>query len=263
MELGRLRVTRTLLALLLTLLATTALAECPPYDRKDYRHWIDADRDCQNTRHEVLIEESLTPVMFKTDKGCKVVSGNWLGSYSGDVFTDASKLDIDHLVPLKEAHESGGYAWDADRRRDYANDLSDPNTLIAVDRGLNRQKGAGDPSEWLPPNKAYQTEYAEAWVAVKVKWGLTADKRELAALRALLGDQVDLPREAEEMDCSVNKPSDPPELSSGQVSVVCGSKKYCKEMGSCEEAKAFLTECRLTGLDRNKDGVPCESLCKD
>ena len=57
------------------------------------------------------------------------------------MFTDASLLDIDHLVPLKEAHESGGFDWDADRRRDYANDLSDPNTLIAVARGLNRQKG--------------------------------------------------------------------------------------------------------------------------
>ena len=163
-----------LLALLVVNLSTVALAECPPYDRKAWKHWIDADRDCQNTRHEVLIEESLTPVMFKTDKGCRVISGSWLGSYSGDVFTDASKLDIDHLVPLKEAHQSGGYAWDAARRRDYANDLSD-NTLIAVDRGLNRQKGAGDPSEWLPPNQAYQTEYAEAWVAVKLKWGLTAD----------------------------------------------------------------------------------------
>ena len=86
-----------------------------------------------------------------------MVSGSWLGAYSGDVFTDASKLDIDQLVPLKEAHESGGYAWDAARRRDYANDLSDPNTLIAVDRGLNRQKGAGDPSEWLPSNQSYQT----------------------------------------------------------------------------------------------------------
>ena len=38
----------------------------------------------------------------------------------------------------------GGYAWYAYKRREYANDLSDPNTLIAVDRGLNRQKGADD-----------------------------------------------------------------------------------------------------------------------
>ena len=52
----------------------------------------------------MLIEESLTPVTFKTEKGCRVVSSSWLGAYSGNVFTDASKLDIDHLVPLKEAH---------------------------------------------------------------------------------------------------------------------------------------------------------------
>ncbi len=146
----------------------------------------------------MLIEESLTPVTFKTDKGCRVVSGSWLGSYSGDIFTDASKLDIDHLVPLKETHQSGGHAWDAARRRDYANDLSDPNTLIAVDRGLNRQKGAGDPAEWLPPHQAYQTEYAVAWVAVKRKWGLTADAREIAALRKILGPAAELPMLAEE-----------------------------------------------------------------
>jgi hypothetical protein len=101
-------------------------------------------------------------VKFNTDKGCRVVSGSWFGKYSGDVFTDASKLDIDHLVPLKEAHESGGFAWDAARRRDYANDLSDPNTLIAVERGLNRQKGAKDPADWLPPNLEYQFAYAQA-----------------------------------------------------------------------------------------------------
>ena len=88
-----------------------------------------------------------------------MVSGSWNDPYSGRTITDATKLDIDRMVPLKEAHESGGHAWDVYRKRDYANDLSDPNTLIAVDRGLNRQKGAGDPAEWLPPNKAYQAEY--------------------------------------------------------------------------------------------------------
>lgn len=97
---------------------------------------------------------------------------------------------------------------------------------------------------------------------MKLRWNLTTNKRELAALRALLGDQFDLPREAEEIDCSVNKPPDSPELSSGQVSVVFGSKKYCKEMVSCQEAKAFLTECGLTRLDRNKDGVPVR-VCVD
>ena len=245
-----------LLALLVVNLSTVALAECPPYDRKAWKHWIDADRDCQNTRHEVLIEESLTPVTFKTDKGCRVVSGSWLGSYSGEVFTDASKLDIDHLIPLKEAHESGGYAWDAARRRDYANDLSDPNTLIAVDRGLNRQKGAGDPAEWLPPNQAYQTEYAEAWVAVKRKWELTADAKEISALQAILGTEAEMPRMAEE--CAGTMTSE--ELSAAQVD--CQAKRYCTQMKTCEEARAYLTQCEIKSLDRDGDGVPCEALCK-
>ena len=144
----------------------------------------------------MLIAESISPVGFKTSKGCRVVSGSWDDPYSGKTIINATKLDIDHMVPLKEAHESGAANWSRERKRAYANDLDYPDTLIAVDRRLNRQKGAKDPAEWLPPNPAYQAEYARAWVAVKLKWGLTADRRELMALRKLLGNQVELPREA-------------------------------------------------------------------
>jgi hypothetical protein len=248
-----------LLALLFVNLSTVALADCPPYDRKDYRHWIDADGDCQNARHEVLIEESRTPVTFKTDKGCRVVSGSWSEPYSGKTITDASLLDIDHLVPLKEAHESGGFDWDADRRRDYANDLSDPNTLIAVDRGLNRQKGAGDPAEWLPPNQAYLVEYAEAWVAVKRKWGLTADAKEIAGLRKILGPAAELPMLAEECAGTMVNPES---VSSVPAQVDCQAKRYCTQMKICAEARAYLTQCNIQSLDRDGDGVPCEALCK-
>jgi len=246
-----------LLALLFVNLSTVALADCPPYDRNDYRHWIDTDGDCQNARHEVLIEESLEPVVFKTSKGCRVISGSWNDPYSGKTFTDASKLDIDHLVPLKEAHESGGFDWDADRRRDYANDLSDPNALIAVDRGLNRQKGASDVSEWLPPNQAYQVEYAKSWVAVKRKWGLTADARELGELKRILGEDYLMPIEREE--CTPFKDPFAARLPVGQVD--CQAKRYCTQMKTCEEARAYLTQCNIQSLDRDKDGVPCEALC--
>ena len=110
---------RVLLIILLWIFTSTVLSAspaCPAYDRKARKHWIDADRDCQNIRHEVLIEESLTPVTFKTDKVCRVVSGSWSGAYWGEVFTDASKLGVDHLVSLKEAHESSGHVWDAAMR---------------------------------------------------------------------------------------------------------------------------------------------------
>ena len=138
-----------LLTILFILLTTTAFADsagCPKYERESYRHWIDEDRDCQNARHEVLIEESLSSVTFKTGKGCKVLSGSWDDPYSGRTITDATKLDIDHMVPLKEAHQSGAANWSRERKRAYANDLDDPDTLIAVDRRLNRQKGAKDPA---------------------------------------------------------------------------------------------------------------------
>ena len=102
LELRRLRVMQALLTILFILLTTTVVADsagCPEYDRKSYRHWIDEDRDCQNARHEVLIEESLSTVGFKSSKGCRVVSGSWNDPYSGRTITDASKLDIDHMVP--------------------------------------------------------------------------------------------------------------------------------------------------------------------
>ena len=50
----------------------------PKYNRTEWRHWNDEDRDCQNTRHEVLIMESLSPVKFKSDRGCQVLEGEWI-----------------------------------------------------------------------------------------------------------------------------------------------------------------------------------------
>ena len=100
-----------------------------------------------------------------------------------------------------------------------------------------------------------------AWVAVKLKWGLTADRQELVALQKLLGNQVELPREAPEMNCTAIGQSSQLTLPSVSLEVVCGSKRYCKQMNSCEEAIAFLSQCGLSRLDGDKDGVPCEVLC--
>ena len=174
------------LAAFVWLLTFPAAGQTPevnaPYDRAaQYGGWIDADRDCMNTRHEVLAQESLIPPVFSED-GCKVVAGLWYGLYTGRTFTNPRDLDIDHLVPLKEAHQSGAYAWDRQTRRAYANDLDNPGHLIAVESRANRRKGARDPAEWLPPNEAFHCAYVRAWVAVKRKWGLTMDAVELAAV---------------------------------------------------------------------------------
>jgi hypothetical protein len=115
--------------------------QCPKYNRNDYGGWIDANGDCQRTRAEVLIEESTKPVTFRSSRRCKVVSGFWSDPFSGRTFTDPSMLDIDHVVPLKEAHQSGAWKWIREKKRRYANDIADKNHLMAVYRSENRSKG--------------------------------------------------------------------------------------------------------------------------
>jgi hypothetical protein len=88
----------------------------PPYERRDWMHWLDEDGDCQNARHEVLIRQSRTEVTFKTDKQCQVITGEWLCPYTGQIITQASELHIDHVVPMAHAHRMGGWEW-SDRLR--------------------------------------------------------------------------------------------------------------------------------------------------
>ena len=159
------------------------------YDRGDWRHWVDADRDCQNTRAEVLIAESAGPVSFTPNadgEECRVTGGKWRGPWSGEFFTDAGDVDIDHHVPLAHAHESGGWNWDQKRKRAYANDLDHPATLQATSKSVNRNKGKQPPDQWRPDETAGWCRYAADWIAVKSKWQLTITEREAKALREML-----------------------------------------------------------------------------
>lgn len=162
--------------------APSPTTDIPPYDRDDWPHWIDADRDCQDTRQEVLIEESLEPVVFIDASQCRVASGLWRDVYSGQQYRDPGALDIDHIVPLANAHASGGWQWLVDRKREYANYLIDPNHLVAVSASLNRQKGAQTPATWKPPDRAAWCWYARAWIGVKSRWGLSIANDERGAL---------------------------------------------------------------------------------
>ena len=157
------------------------------YDRKLYKHWIDEDSDCQDTRQEVLISESIELVVLD-ERGCKVISGLWNDQFTGNTYTDPSDLDIDHIIPLKEVHVSGGYAWSAERKEQYANDISNPDVLIAVSRYANRSKGARDVAHWLPTNEGFRCEYVRRWAAVKEAWGLEMDEVETDRVLTLLSE---------------------------------------------------------------------------
>jgi DNA uptake protein ComE-like DNA-binding protein len=89
--------------------------------------------------------------------------------------TNASGFDVDHLVPLAEAWDSGASNWDSATRQAFANDLDFSMSLIAVTASSNRSKSDRDPAEWLPTNTAYHCEYAVAWVQVKARWKLSID----------------------------------------------------------------------------------------
>jgi len=183
--------------------AETITASCPEYDRSIYQHWIDDDKDCQDTRNEVLIAESLLPVTFKTSRRCKVKKGKWIDPYTGNALTRPQSLNIDHVIPLAEAHRSGAWKWNLGKKRRFANFLKNNGHLIAVSSGANRKKSDKDPARWLPSEVSFRKEYARIWSNAKVDWGLTANKAELKALKELLKEEIGFvyPKEAEEVAC--------------------------------------------------------------
>lgn len=167
------------------------------YDRTLFRHWVDSNGDCQNARAEVLISEAEgdTPLTYTTSSRCTVASGRWFSYYDRVSWTLASDIDIDHMVPLSEAWGSGAKSWTSTRRQAFANDLGDYRTLVGVTDNVNQSKGAQDPSTWLPTYG--KCRYVAEWVAVKIRWGLSADsaeKRVLSDYAAICSNAVSVTR---------------------------------------------------------------------
>jgi hypothetical protein len=158
------------------------------YAREKFNHWVDADGDGCSTRNEVLIEEADDPVTVGTS--CSLSGGRWYSYYDGASWTAPGDVDIDHMVPLAEAWDSGASGWSAGERESYANDLGDRRTLVGVTDSVNQTKGDQDPAEWLP--ELQQCRYLQEWVAVKHRWGLTVDTAERSALSSLAGGCSDV-----------------------------------------------------------------------
>lgn len=172
-----------------TLPLTEAVATLPVatesrdgYDRNKFRHWNTGDNpaDGCNTRAEVLIHEAVEPPAV--GPGCRLTGGSWYSYYDSTVVTSASGLDIDHMVPLAEAWDSGASAWTPQRRETYANDQGAEQSLVAVTARSNRSKADQDPAEWLPPTADVHCRYVAEWVGTKLRWDLAVDDGELAAL---------------------------------------------------------------------------------
>jgi Protein of unknown function (DUF1524) len=153
------------------------------YSRDKFTLWTDADGDGCNTRYEVLIAEATTTPTVGS--GCTLSGGRWYSYYDNASWTAPSDLDIDHLVPLAEAWDSGARNWTATQRKTYANDLGDPRDLVAVTDNVNQAKGDQDPAQWMPSYSAAKCQYVGEWLAVKLRWRLTVDTAEKNALTSL------------------------------------------------------------------------------
>ena len=173
---------------LLISLSVTDLQETltVPYNRDSWNYGTDHDQDCQYTRHEVLVSETRQEPQFQTERRCKVTSGLWYDPWTGDTYTDPAQVHIDHHVPLKNAHDSGGHAWSQTIKQAYANDLELPAALNTVSVETNLQKGAQAPDTWRPAHEAFHCRYAEEWIAVKTKWHLSVTPTEKQALHTML-----------------------------------------------------------------------------
>jgi len=166
-------------------LPVAAPVQTTTYNRSLFPTWVDADHDGCDTRSEVLQAQTTVAVTFTTATGCTVATGSWNSWYDAQTWTLASDVDIDHLVPLKEAWISGAWAWTTAQRQDYANDLSIPYALQAVTDNVNQSKSDKDPAAWMPPVAAVACQYAQDWVLVKYKWGLAIDPAEQAKLASI------------------------------------------------------------------------------
>jgi hypothetical protein len=163
-------------------LTVAAESHASTYNRDLFPHWITISGAC-NTRETVLRRDGTNVV---TDASCAATSGRWFSPYDGATWTAASDVDIDHMVPLAEAWQSGAWSWTTSRRQTYANDLGGPE-LWAVTDNVNQSKGDQDPATWEPPRTVFRCTYARAWIQVKWFYGLTVDGSEKSALNSMLG----------------------------------------------------------------------------
>ena len=151
--------------------------------------WSDVDRNGCDTRNDILYRDLTSKVFKSGTRECVVLSGILLDPYSGEKITfvrgvgSSMDVQIDHVVALSNAWQTGAFKLSYDKRLSLAND---PINLLAVKGRLNSQKSDGDAATWLPPRKDIRCAYVAQQIVVKAKYGLWVTPPEKAAMVALL-----------------------------------------------------------------------------
>lgn len=167
------------------------LSQIPRYKRVEmFGTWVneDAPVNCYNTRAEVLIRDAKpgAKISFAPANPCLVAKGEWADPYSANTYKLANAVQVDHVVPLKNAYRSGAHAWSQERRCHYANYLVDSQHLLAVSGHENMVKSDSGPENYLPPNPDYVCSYIANWMRIKAVWSLGYTANEKNAIEAAL-----------------------------------------------------------------------------
>jgi len=171
-------------------LAVKGRAPKTGYERSQFGPaWSDVDRNGCDTRNDIL-NRDLTSIIYKPGTHqCVVLSGTLLDPYSGEKIAfergvaTSPDVQIDHVVALSNAWQTGAFKLTYEKRLAIAND---PMNLLAVKGRLNSQKGDGDAATWLPPLKSIRCAYVAQQIVVKAKYGLWVTPPEKAAMVGLL-----------------------------------------------------------------------------
>jgi Protein of unknown function (DUF1524) len=158
------------------------------YDRAAFgQAWADADRNGCDTRNDVLRRDLVDVVTRPGTDGCVVLSGTLRDPYTGALVAHrrgGGAVEIDHVVSLSDAWQTGAAGWPWARRVALAND---PLDLLATTTAVNRLKRGSDAASWLPPAKGARCAFAARQVAVKARYGLGVTRAERDALVRVLG----------------------------------------------------------------------------
>lgn len=241
------------------------------YVRDEWSHWDDINSSGCTAREDVLAAQVVGLPQVDIYDRCRIVEGNWFSIYDGVEYAGSpSNLDMDHIVALAEAHDSGGANWSPERKQQFAND---PLNLVAVTAASNRAKSDRDLGEWRPENRNAWCTTATAVLQVKTKYGLSLDPAEYDALVDMqrtcgephqvtiesLGDRaVSLAPVSTAEVPSTTQPATEVDGNPGDI-------KNCSDFGSYSEAKAWFDLYAaefgdVANLDGDGDGEPCESL---
>ena len=225
--------------------------------------WSDIDHNGCDTRNDIL-NRDLTAKQHKNSRGCVVISGILNDPYTGKVINfmrgkdTSEQVQIDHVVALSDAWQSGAQEISAQERLQLAND---PENLLAVDGPANQQKSDSDAATWLPANASFRCSYVARQIRVKAKYHLWVKPAEKEAMINVLtpcagAAEAPAPKPAPDTPAPVPQADAPPAQNPAPALAfqTCADARAAGYRNMHRGAPGYSDH-----LDRDGDGIACES----